>query len=64
MEKKVLMFYREERWFLTVAATVLRHKNWKWDARENLNTKTADIHIQVFGTFKLFFDVSFFSKEK
>ena len=34
-------------------ATILRPKNSKWHHTGNLNAKTADIHIHIFGTLKL-----------
>ena len=40
-------------------ATIFRHKNSKWRRPGNFNAKTADIHIQIFGTLKLFFGIYF-----
>ena len=51
------LLYTKEYWFLTMAATILRHhdKNLRWRRAGNLNAKTANIHIQISGTLKLSF---------
>ena len=36
-------------------AIILHHKNSRWRRGVNLNAKTADIHIKIFGTLKLSF---------
>ena len=38
-----------------MAGTILRHTNSRWRRAGNLDAKTADIHIKMFGTLELSF---------
>ena len=53
--KVAQLLHTKERRFLTIAATIWRHKNSKWRHAGSLKANIGDIHIHILSRIKMFF---------